>query len=161
MYIFRAKLGRRPRAAAVGRKRSSELGCQKNKNDQKKTVAGRRARRRDQFCTFSPSLLLIEVFDTFSHSKNFSSCSPLLQFIQQTFWEIFLRIKICFPKKIIHFFFSIFFFFEFSFFDFFFFFWIFFFWFFFFSIFFVLIFFFSSFFFFDFCQSLPAQGFDP
>ena len=31
LIIMRAKLGRRPRAAAVGRKRSSELGCQKNK----------------------------------------------------------------------------------------------------------------------------------
>ena len=39
--------------------RSSELGCQKNKNDQKKTVRRARARRRHQFCTFSPSLLLI------------------------------------------------------------------------------------------------------
>ena len=90
--------------------RSSELCCQKNKNDQKKTV--RRARRLPilSLSKYSLSCQSFYLSLPLLTSKNFSSCSPLPQFIQKTFWEIFFRTKCFFPKKQFSFFFLIFFF---------------------------------------------------
>ena len=107
--FFRAKLGRRPRAAAVGRKLSSELGCQKNKNDQKKTVVRRRARPR-------PILHFFSFFTSYRSFWHFLSLQKLFLMFSNTpiypkdILRNFFANKNFFPKKIIHFFFSIFFF---------------------------------------------------
>ena len=98
--------GRRP-------ERSSEFYCQKNKNDQKKTVRRRRLvpilYLSNYFTFLSKFLTFLSLFQplkTFPHVFHYPNLS------KKTFWENFFRTKIFFPKKIIHFFFFDFFFFS-------------------------------------------------